>query len=295
MQVKSLLRGILVLSVFVMAGAAQAQATRTWVSGVGDDANPCSRTAPCKTWAGAISKTAAGGEIDALDPGGFGTVTITKAITLDAHYTMGSVLASGTNAINVAAAATDVVTLRGLNLTSVPPSGLTALSVTGAVGAVHVEDCAIYSFTTGINFAPTTPAALYVKNTVISDSKTAGITLSASVATPVTIDKSQLFNDVIGLSANASAKVSIHDSVIAGNTTSGVTTVAGAEVNVDHGLIANNGVGVQADGTVRLSDVMVSNNTTGVTGGGTLASFGNNRIAAGNGTNGSPTSAIPQQ
>ena len=69
---------------FVMsAGSAQAQATRTWVSGVGDDANPCSRTAPCKTFAGAISKTAAGGEIDCLDPGGFGAVTVTKAITLD--------------------------------------------------------------------------------------------------------------------------------------------------------------------------------------------------------------------
>src|SRR5262245_23923450 len=57
--------------------SAFAQATRTWVSGVGNDANPCSRTAPCKTFAGAISKTAIGGEIDALDPGGYGTITIT--------------------------------------------------------------------------------------------------------------------------------------------------------------------------------------------------------------------------
>src|SRR5438309_2453304 len=64
-----------------------AQATRTWVSGVGDDANPCSRTAPCKTFAGAISKTAKDGEIDALDPGGFGAVTVTKSITIDGSPT----------------------------------------------------------------------------------------------------------------------------------------------------------------------------------------------------------------
>src|SRR5579875_1175658 len=89
------------LGVCATTGQAQAQATRTWVSGVGDDVNPCSRTAPCKTFAGAISKTAAGGEIDVLDPGGFGTVTITKAITIDGGGTMASILASGTNGINV--------------------------------------------------------------------------------------------------------------------------------------------------------------------------------------------------
>src|SRR5437588_2763894 len=80
---------------------AVAQATRTWVSGVGDDVNPCSRTAPCKTFAGAISKTFTGGEIDALDPGGFGTLTITKSITIDGGATLASVLASGTNGFNI--------------------------------------------------------------------------------------------------------------------------------------------------------------------------------------------------
>src|SRR3569833_3380429 len=64
-----------------LAAPAQAQAIRTRVSGVGDDANPCSRTAPCKTYAGAISKKTAGGEISVLDPGGYGTVTITIVIT----------------------------------------------------------------------------------------------------------------------------------------------------------------------------------------------------------------------
>src|SRR3954466_8101889 len=100
---------------------ASAQATRTWVSGVGDDVNPCSRTAPCKTFAGAISKTATGGEINCLDPGGFGTVTITKSITIDCTGTFGSILASGFNGVNVNDSATGspgtiVVHLRGLSI-----------------------------------------------------------------------------------------------------------------------------------------------------------------------------------
>src|SRR5688500_8002714 len=83
---------------------APAQATRTWVSGVGDDVNPCSRTAPCKTYAGAISKTARDGEISTLDPGGFGAVTITKSITINGGgggQGYGSILASLTNDVNV--------------------------------------------------------------------------------------------------------------------------------------------------------------------------------------------------
>src|SRR6516165_8271388 len=109
-----LLCAALLLSVMWTAPAS-AQATRTWVSGVGDDANPCSRTAPCKTFAGAISKTAAGGEIDALDPGGFGALTITKSITIDGGGgQVASVLVAGTNGIVVAAGAGDVVILRNM-------------------------------------------------------------------------------------------------------------------------------------------------------------------------------------
>src|SRR5512132_2914791 len=102
--------------VFAFASLAQAQASRTWVSGVGDDVNPCSRTAPCKTWAGAISKTAACGEIDALDPSGFGAVTITKSITLDGTGTFASILASLVNGIVINAASTDVITIRGISI-----------------------------------------------------------------------------------------------------------------------------------------------------------------------------------
>src|ERR1700753_3324242 len=85
----------------LFATSAQAQASRTWVSGVGDDVNPCSRTAPCKTFPGAISKTAANGEINCLDPGGFGTVTITKSISIVCDFTEGGVLSANVNGIIV--------------------------------------------------------------------------------------------------------------------------------------------------------------------------------------------------
>src|SRR5712691_5200304 len=114
---------------FAFASMAQAQATRTWVSGVGDDANPCSRTAPCKTFAGAISKTAAGGEIDALDPGGFGAVTITKSIIIDGGGMLAGVLVVGTNGIVVSAAPTDRVVLRGLDINGIG-SGLNGIRFT---------------------------------------------------------------------------------------------------------------------------------------------------------------------
>src|SRR5215210_5609292 len=114
---------VLAVAIFTLtfASIAQAQPTRTWVSGLGDDNNPCSRTAPCKTFAGAISKTADKGEIDALDSGGYGTVTITQSITIDGAGYLASILYSGTNGVvvNDGATATPntiVVTLRRLTL-----------------------------------------------------------------------------------------------------------------------------------------------------------------------------------
>src|SRR5882762_9428885 len=121
---------LLAVLVFTCAFAslAHAQASRTWVSGVGDDVNPCSRTAPCKTFAGAISKTAAGGEIDALDPAGYGAVTITKSITLDGGGgQVASVLvSSGQNGILINAGASDLIVVRNLSFNGVG-SGLNGI------------------------------------------------------------------------------------------------------------------------------------------------------------------------
>ena len=124
--------------------SANAQATRTWVSGVGDDANPCSRTAPCKTFAGAISKTAAGGEINALDPGGFGAVTITKAITIDGGGgQVASTLVAGTNGIIVSAPATANVTLR--NIRSMASGSGLGSTASLPVRAALVDHCTIFA------------------------------------------------------------------------------------------------------------------------------------------------------
>jgi hypothetical protein len=157
----------MLLAALYMATPASAQATRTWVSGVGDDANPCSRTAPCKTFAGAISKTAAGGAIDVLDPGGFGAVTITKSITIRSDYVEAGVLVSGTNGIVVNVLSTDSVVLEGLDIEGLG-TGLNGVNITGA-GATIVRRCLIHHFTgNGVNLVGTAGAKVLVQDSVIS-------------------------------------------------------------------------------------------------------------------------------
>src|SRR6478672_7601147 len=154
--------------VLLWAGLAGAQASRTWVSGVGDDANPCSRTAPCKTFAGAISKTAAGGEIDALDPAGYGALTITKAITLDGGGgQVASVLVSGTNGIVVQAGPSDVVILRNLRINGIG-TGINGIRWLSGKD-LNVENCFIFGFTTnGLDIAlnQATQASVHVFHSV---------------------------------------------------------------------------------------------------------------------------------
>ncbi|MFZ2066992.1 MAG: hypothetical protein WAV27_13510, partial [Xanthobacteraceae bacterium] len=148
-----LLAALGTIAAILPGSPASAQATRTWVSGVGDDANPCSRTAPCKTFAGAISKTAAGGEIDVLDPGGFGALTITKSITIDGSPgSIGSVLVAGTNGIVVSAQSTDVVILRNIrfqgllgNGSNPGNAGINAILFNSGAKLV-VERCDIFGF-----------------------------------------------------------------------------------------------------------------------------------------------------
>src|SRR5688500_10386828 len=162
---------------FLVAGfssGAFAQATRTWVSGVGDDVNPCSRTAPCKTFAGAISKTATGGEISVLDPGGYGTLTIVKAITVDggSGAGWGSTLFSSVNGfvINITTnLATDKVILRNLSIngagTTLGVDGIRFLD--GA--SLTVENVRIFNFSgDGIEVNQSQAANLFLKNVKIT-------------------------------------------------------------------------------------------------------------------------------
>jgi len=156
----SLRLSFIALAIGLWSSVAWAQASRTWVSGVGDDANPCSRTAPCKTFAGAISKTANGGEIDALDPAGYGAVTITKGITIDGGGgQVASVLVSGTNGIVVRAGPTNVVTLRNLRINGIAGAGAGGLNGIRylAGGALHVENCHIFGFTGMESMSPPAP------------------------------------------------------------------------------------------------------------------------------------------
>ena len=287
---------VFVLGCTLFAFPAAAQATRTWVSGLGDDVNPCSRTAPCKTFAGTISKTAAGGEINAIDSGGFGAVTITKAITIDVHNVVGGVLVSGTNGITVSAGVNDVVVLRGLDLQGVG-TGLVGVRFT-AGKALHIEDCVINGFAThGISLEASATSQLFVKNTVISQIAPASTTAAGVnvVGGTATLDHVTITNSANGVVASTAAKVTVHQSNISGQTLAGISAGAMTSVSIERSVIAANGTGVQGDvgSTVRLSDTMLSHNTVGLSG--DVTSFGNNRLAAGNGTNGAPTTTVSQQ
>jgi hypothetical protein len=180
--------GVAALALLAGAGTAQAQATRTWVSGVGDDVNPCSRTAPCKTFAGAISKTAAKGEINVLDPGGFGAVTITKSITIRSVAFEAGVLVSGTNGIVVNVGATDQVILEGLDIEGLG-TGLAGVDIVGT-GSVIIRNCQIHDFTgNGVDLIGTANAKVLVQNSVINlNAGGVNVTGSGGAANTAVID-----------------------------------------------------------------------------------------------------------
>src|SRR5215471_19138827 len=169
-----------VLAMLLAAAPASAQATRTWVSGVGDDANPCSRTAPCKTFAGAISKTAPAGEINVLDPGGFGAVTITKSITISSVGFEAGVLVSGTNGIVISGVATDQITLSGLDIEGLG-TGLDGVKILAA-GVVNIVNCTIHHFTgNGVNMNSNATSRVIIKNSFITQNST-GVNISGNGA-----------------------------------------------------------------------------------------------------------------
>lgn len=263
------------------AGPARAQATRTWVSGLGDDANPCSRTAPCKTFAGAISKTASGGEIDVLDPGGFGAVTITKAITIDGGGTFASVLSPGTNGIIVSAGAADKIVLRNLSISG-GGTGLNGISFVSG-GHLIVENCAVMGFTTS------------------------GILVAPAAASQATISHASVENNAAGIlfstaSNSGGINGAVSNSTILYNTGAGISALVptgkpGMAVTIDHVVSAFNSIGISASGngaTVLLGNSTVVGNVTGVsqvnTGG--VLSYKNNQINASGSSDGTPLTGI---
>lgn len=217
--------GYLVLAIgflvpFLASAPANAQATRTWVSGVGDDANPCSRTAPCKTFAGAISKTAPAGEINVLDPGGFGAVTITKSISITSIGFEAGVLVSGTNGIVVSVASTDKVLLQGLDIEGLG-TGLDGVKIIGA-GTTTIDNCRIRHFTgNGVNLNGTAGARVVVKNSVITNNNGGFLIAGASGAQNTGLSFDTLYdnNPAYAISVTAPS-----NALLSGNQMFGVAT-----------------------------------------------------------------------
>lgn len=290
-----------VLAVFVLTSClVHAQATRTWVSGVGDDANPCSRTAPCKTFAGAISKTAAGGEIDAMDPGGFGAVTITKAITIDGGSgQVGSILVSGTNGIVVQAGASDVVTIRNVSINGIG-SGIDGIRFLGGK-ALQIENCKIFGFTSnGIDIE--SPGGIVNVLDTVSHNNGNGMYVQG-FGNPVqaNIDRSRFTdNSLAGIWASDLSRFSVSNSQMLGNQYGLVAQGGGgtAVVGMANSTLGNNSIGIFSGGgagssSVRITGVSLFLNGTGIwlDSNGQVASFGNNY----NSDSGAPNSKILQQ
>lgn len=310
------------------AAPAAAQATRTWVSGVGDDANPCSRTAPCKTFAGAISKTAAGGEINCIDQGAYGAVTITKAIALQCVGVTAGVLHSATNGIVINAAATDNIFIKGLDINGSPPTSPGLNGIRFLAGAsLTVVDTVIRGATGaapngfGILFAPSGAARLVVQNSTIQNNGT-GSTGGGVLVQPtgtgsarVQIESTRIVNNAgqavrVDTTGNTGAgnQVTITNSVLSGNTngllvvTPAATTTAVASV-IDSTIAHNAGTGILANGgtaQVRVSGTTITGNGAGgagqgglFTGGGAnIATYSNNRLF-GNSPDGAFTATLP--
>jgi hypothetical protein len=297
----SLSLGFATTSLVLALGAApaHAQAFRTWVSGVGDDANPCSRTAPCKTFAGAISKTALNGEINCLDPGGFGAVTITKSITIDCHEVFASILNAGTNGVNIpfdsfgAADTRKTVRLRNINFNGID-SGVNGIRITGgaviAAGVVIIEDCTIdgnfAGAARGISDERTGGGELYVSNSTVRNTGTFGIAISPSVAgqrIDATFDNVRVQNTAnIGIFVGNNGRVLMNRVVVTGNVQIGIGVSglqAASEANISNSEISNNGLGIGNLGgttTIRLNNNDVSFNNTAFSG--VTVSHINNRV-----------------
>jgi len=267
---------------------AQAQATRTWVSGVGNDADPCSRTAPCKTFAGAISKTATGGEIDVLDPGGFGTLTITKAITIDGGTGSGwaSVLASnGANGfvINITTnLSTDKVILRNLSINGAG----TTLGVDGVRfldGAeLTLENVVIENLSgDGIEIAQGQQSATHLRNVTMNNVST-GIKVNTTVGQALaTVDDSSIHATSVGFDAIANVRGALRNSTFDKGTTCVRTSGSGSIVNADALFVTFCSTGVQASSgsTINIGNSMIVQNATGLSlNSGTINSMSGNTL-----------------
>ncbi len=287
----------------LQAVPARAQSTRTWVSGVGDDANPCTRASPCATLGRALTQTDAGGEIDVVDSGEFLGALITQAVDIISE----GAVASFDGGIGVSVGSSDVVTLRGIK-----SRGSQVDFRSGA--ALHVENCQFRGPGSGIFFRPSGASQLFVSDTIVWENSDQGILIRPTGAgtADVVLERVQALNNSGGIVATAAASagsgtvvnIAVRDSVASGNSSVGIfakSKVGGPNVimTLDHVAATSNGIGIEADGSdmgaggIALSNTQVSGNGTGLSSvnGGVLASFQNNYVI-GNGTDGAPTTTV---
>jgi hypothetical protein len=302
----------LLLLALAIPSAASAQATRTWVSGVGDDVNPCSRTAPCKTFAGAISKTAIGGMINAMDDGGFGAVTITKSITIDGHGHMAGVLAAGTNGIIInptgATAGTSPATVRvvlrnldieGNNQSNPLSAGLNGVRFLGGK-SLKIISSDIYQFSqSGVeNRSSTNNSTLTIEDTRIHENGGNGVTDApgSALTHKVTIRNSSIDDNTCGVVASSFGMTNTFGTDCGtGAPSAGNATLS--RVSVFHSGLSGNGTGMLSRGSnsvERTAANEITSNDTGLRAidGGQIISSGNN-VVSGNTVDGGPTSTVP--
>jgi hypothetical protein len=294
------------------ASSGDSSGGRTWVSATsGSDSNPCTRAAPCLTFAGAVAQTAAGGVISCLDPGNFGAATITKALTINCEETLGSGLASGTDGIVVQAGAGDVVTLKGLEFEGVN-SGLNAVRFLSGK-ELHVHKFQIRNFTnSGIDIEPSNSTRVFLADGYISDCGVGGSGFAAILVKPnssanasVSINHVLMEDNLNGVFADGSGGgghvlVQVKDSVVSGSSNNGISISSvgpSATADVVNNVIRYNGnIGAVVTGAaaiLKLGGNTITDNATGVaSSGGTLQSFKNNQIAD-NGADGTPINAVP--
>ncbi len=284
--------------VFAFASIAQAQASRTWVSGVGDDVNPCSRTAPCKTFAGAISKTTTNGEINCLDPAGYGAITITKSITIDCEDTQGSILASLVNGVIVNGSGINV-RLRGLSINGFG-NGINCVRVLNGNSLVMDEVVCTNFSQHGVSVENSSGVfKLAIWNSSFRNNAGNGINTfsSGTGSNQVAIESSLFSHNGVGINTSLATTASVHNSTISHNTT-GIQAGGSATsiLNAQGNQISNNtgtGVSTLSGATIRLGGNVITANATGLNGS-NIFSWGQNSID-GNGVNGSVSGAASVQ
>jgi hypothetical protein len=279
---------------------ASAQATRTWVSGLGDDANPCSRTAPCKTFAGAYSRTAVGGEIDVIDPGGYGTISISHALTIDGGGMFASILSAGTNGVNINAGASDVVTLKRLAINGVLgyiSPGINGINFNSGLLLNLVDDTLENFNGVAVNFTPSGSSYLNMTNCDVRYANGGGLLVAPTGSGSGNADvvRSRFTASSFGVKIGVNSHASVLDSSSDGNGDAGFLAASGGLISLQNVTSVNNSTGIHAQngGTIRYAQTTIMGNGTGITtdAGGATVSWKTNR-ALGNVIEGAPSLTI---